>query len=346
MKTIRDLDLKGKRVLVRSDFNIPLDEGGNVLDDFRIARALPTIRSLLKQKAKVIVMSHLGNPGGKVVEDLRLDFVRQSLSKYLGQQVAKAEDCVGADVKKLAMNLKEGEILLLENLRFHKEEELNDLSFAKELASLAEVFINDAFSTSHRMHASIVGVPKLLPSLIGLLMEKEIQHLEKFSNDPSRPFVAIVGGMKVKDKLAFIDSISKAADVVLIGNLIANEAKTEGVVFQSPGKIVFPLDGGYDIGPKTTELFLEKLKDARSVFWTGPLGWTSKEEYAKGSLAVAEAIIKSKAFAVAGGGNLGAFLEAKGLREKFSFVSTGGGASLAFLAGEKLPGLEVLGYYG
>lgn len=351
MKTIRDFALQGKRALVRCDFNIPLDERGNSLNDFRIVQSLPTIRHLLQEKAKVILMSHLGTPEGKVEERLRLDFVRESLSKYLGVTVAKADDCVGPEVKKLAIDLEEGEVLLLENLRFHKEEELNDENFAKELASLGEVYINDAFSASHRSHASIARVPKLLPSGIGLLMEKEIKHLEKFSSDPGRPFVVIVGGIKVKDKLAFINNVSKVADTVLIGNLIAREAKAEGIVFQDPEKIVFPLDGvpeelEYDIGPKTIALFLEKLKNAKSVFWTGPLGWASKEEYAKGSLAVAEAIIESKAFAVAGGGNLSAFLEKSGLREQFSFVSTGGGASLAFLAGDKLPGLEVLGYYG
>lgn len=350
MKTLGDFSFKGKRVLVRCDFNIPLDERGNVLNDFRIVQSLPTIQYLLKEKAKVILMSHFGNPGGKVEENLKLDFVQESLSKYLGIALVKAGDCVGPEVQKLVAQLKEGEVLLLENLRFHKEEELNDKDFAEELASLGEMYINDAFSVSHRNHASIALVPKLLPSLVGLLMEKEIRHLEKLLSNPSRPFVVIVGGMKVKDKLAFIDNISKAADAVLLGNLVAKEAREEGIAFQSPEKIVFPLDGvpaefEYDIGPKTTALFLEKLKNAKSVFWAGPLGWTSNEEYAKGSYAVAKAIIESKAFAVAGGGNLSAFLEKSRLREKFSFVSTGGGASLAFLAGAKLPGLEVLGYY-
>lgn len=351
MKRLADFDVQGKRVLVRCDFNIPLDEKGNSLNDFRIVQSLPTIRALLQNKAKVILMSHLGQPGGRVVQSLKLESVKKLLSKHLGTNIVKAEDCVGPDVQQLVYQTHESEVLLLENLRFHKEEELNDEEFAKELASLGEIYLNDAFSASHRSHASVVGVPKFLPSGIGLLMEKELEHLEKFSKNPSRPFAVIVGGIKVKDKLAFIDNISKVADAVLMGNLIAREAKEGNVVFQNPEKIIFPLDGvpgngaEYDIGLKTTGLFLEKLKNAKSVFWTGPLGWVSKEEYAKGSLAVAKAIIANKSFAVAGGGNLSAFLRERGLQEKFSHVSTGGGAALAFLAGERLPGLEVLRYY-
>ncbi|OHA68465.1 MAG: hypothetical protein A3J68_01555 [Candidatus Wildermuthbacteria bacterium RIFCSPHIGHO2_02_FULL_48_16] len=351
MKTIRDFVLRDLRVLVRSDFNIPLGERGDVLNDFRIVQSLPTIKYLMQEKARVILMSHLGKPEGQVVEKLKMYFVQESLVKYLGKTVAKAKDCVGSEVKGLVSNLQAGEVLLLENLRFHPEEERNDENFAKELASLGELYINDAFSASHRNHASVAGVPKLLPAGVGLLMEEELSHLEKFSEHPARPFVVIVGGLKVKDKLAFVERISKIADTVLIGNLIAREARAEGIVFQNPEKIVFPLDGipgngdEFDIGQKTVKLFLEKLQGAKSVFWTGPLGWVSKEEYAKGSMTIARSIVASKAFAVAGGGNLSAFLGEKGLRDQFSFVSTGGGASLAFLAGEKLPGLEALGYY-
>ena len=350
MKTVRDIPVQGKRVLVRCDFNVPLDARGDILNDFRIAQSLPTIQYLLEQGSRVVLMSHLGQPDETDPKKYSLIRVREALSLLLEKEVRLAPDCVGPETEKMVFELKEGEALLLENLRFHKEEKANDEAFAKQLASLGDVFINDAFSTSHRSHASIVGVQKFLPSAVGFLMEKEIANLEHFRRNPSHPFVVIVGGKKVKDKLSFIDEISKAADFVLLGNLIAKEAKTERVAFLHPEKIVFPLDGNppdleYDIGPKTEKLFLEKLKGAKSVFWAGPLGMTHEEEYAKGSLVLARAILASKAFAVGGGGNLSAFLGEYGLRDKFSHVSTGGGASLAFLAREELPGLKVLGYY-
>ncbi|MDP2637059.1 MAG: phosphoglycerate kinase [bacterium] len=350
MKTIRDFSVQGKRVLVRCDFNVPLDARGDIVNDFRIAQSLPTIRYLLEKGARVVLMSHLGEPDETDPKKYSLSRVREALSLLLGKEVESSLDCVGLKTEKLVSSLKEGEALLLENLRFHKGEKANDEAFAKQLASLGEIFINDAFSASHRAHASIVGVPKFLPSGIGFLMEKELSNLESFSRDPRHPFVVVVGGRKVKDKLSFIDEISQVADSVLLGNLVAKEVKAEGVVFLHPEKIVLPLDGNppdleYDIGPETEKLFLEKLKGVKSVFWAGPLGMTHEEEYAKGSLAVAKAILASKAFAVGGGGNLSAFLGEYGLRDKFAHVSTGGGASLAFLAREELPGLKVLGYY-
>lgn len=343
MKTIRDQNFQGKRVLLRCDFNAPLDENGNVIDDFRIQQSLPTITHLLEQGAKLFLISHLGSPKGKVQDSLSLNPIRKVLEKYLNQPVAEVSF---KEAEKF-----EGSVALLENIRFNPGEEENDESFAKELASLGDAFVNDAFSASHRSHASIVSLPKFLPSYAGLLLEKEVLALEHFLKHPAHPFVAVVGGKKVEDKLSFVDAISNLADFVLIGNLLAQEIAKKGTVLKNPKKIVLPLDGypgdgkELDIGPRTRTLFAEKIKDAKSVFWAGPLGLIEKKEYAAGSLEVAKAIIGSFAFSVAGGGNLSAFLGEYNLRDKFSYVSTGGGATLAFLAGKKLPGLEALGYY-
>lgn len=352
MRNVRDAALEGKRVLVRCDFNVPLDGKGNITDEFRITQALPTLKHLIGKGAKLVVVSHLGDPEGRVQESLRLTPLQKALTRHLEVSLTKAPDCVGKEVEQATMSLQKGEVLLLENVRFHPGEEKNDKEFAKQLALLGDVYVNNAFSVSHRSHASVASLPKFLPSFAGLLLQKEVQALEHFSINPKHPLIAIVGGRKVKDKLSFTDAISKVADTVLLGNLLANEAIATSVAFEDPDKIVFPVDGvpgsgkEFDIGPKTRDLFLQKLQGANSVFWTGPLGWTEKEEYAAGSLAVAEAIIESKAFSVAGGGNLSAFLGTHKLRDKFSFVSTGGGASLAFLAGDTLPGLKALGYYG
>jgi phosphoglycerate kinase len=290
-------------------------------------------------------MSHLGEPQGKRVESLALGKVREKLFSHLGYSAAKAK----------------GKILLLENLRFHKEEEKNDKEFAKALSKLGDMYINDAFSVSHRSHASITEVAEFLPSGIGLLFEKELATLERFSLNPSRPFLVIVGGKKAENKLSFVSAISKIADVVLLGNLLASEKEKfapsfDGAPrvhhgansfssFKNPLKVVSPLDGEFDIGPQTLKLFTGHIQKAKSIFWTGPLGQVEKKEYAKGSIAIAKAIGESKAFSVVGGGDLVGFLRSFHLEDKFSYLSTAGGAALAFLSGEQLPGLKVLGYY-
>ena len=346
MKSIRDFDLLGKRVLVRCDFNVSFNEEGFIADDFRIRETLPTIELLRSQKAKIILISHLGEPKGEVVQALKLDKIQEKLAEYLGCSVSKVEDCVGPEVESRVLKMSEGEILLLENVRFHKEEEQNDRGFAKKLSALGDVFCNDAFSVSHRNHASVTGIPEFLPSGIGLLLEKEVRTLSKFLENPLHPFVVIAGGKKVKDKLSFIEHIVDLADFVLLGNLLSEEAKKQNMALQNSKKVIMSVDGGLDIGPKTIQLFIEKIKNAKSIFWTGPLGWVEKKEYRNGSLAIANAIGESKAFAIAGGGDIGSFLDEYNFTEKFSYISTGGGATLEFLAGEQLPGLKVLGYYG
>lgn len=352
MQSIRDFETKDRRVLVRCDFNVPLHDNGSIADDFRIRETLPTIRLLLSKKAKIILLSHLGDPHGKIVENVRLAKVQEKLEELLNLPVQKASDCVGKEIEEQTLRMRGGELLLLENVRFHSEEEQGDMEFAKKLACLGDIYCNDAFSACHRTHASIAGVPKFLPFCAGLLLEKEVNMLGKFSQNPERPFVVIVGGKKIKDKLSFVNHISDRADAVLLGNLLYEEAKKQGMVFRNPQKIVFPVDGvpnsgqALDIGPKTIELFADAIKKAKSIFWTGPLGLVEKEEYVKGSFAVAQAVAENGARAIAGGGDISSFLDAYHFTEKFSYVSTGGGATLEFLAGEELPGLKALGYYG
>ena len=350
MKSIRDVDMSGSRVLMRCDFNVPLDEAGRISDDFRIQETLPTIEYILKRKGRPVLMTHMGDPEGKVVRRLKLDRVKDKLAELLDVRVIKAPDCVGRRVEALSATMAPGEILLLENLRFHKEEQENGKLFARQLALLGDLYVNDAFSVCHRAHASVVGVPQLLPSFAGLFLEHELKGLELLLKSPKHPVVAIIGGKKIESKLPVIDAISKAADAVLLGNLLANEAKRRKVRFKKPSKIFFPPDAlpgegkEFDIGPKTRELFLRTIKEAKTVFWAGPLGKYEDARYGQGSLQVAQAIIKSNAYSLAGGGNLIAFLGRHRLREKFSHLSTGGSAMLAFLAGEKLPGLQALGY--
>jgi len=345
MKGLKDFDVKNKRVLVRCDFNVPLDEKGNILDDFRIKKTLPTINYLMEKEAKIILMNHLGRPEGKVVESLRLTPVQDRLMEYLDISITKALDCVGPEIEKWTRQMQPGEIMLLENLRFHREEEGNDESFAKKLSQLGDIYINDAFGSSHRAHASIVGVPKFLPAGAGLLLEKEVVCLTRLSTNPKKSLVAIIGGAKVEKKAKFINKFSEIADAVLIGGLIQQEAREKNIQFEHPEKIIEPIDeakDGKDIGPKTIELFKGKISRAKTVFWNGPLGMIEKEEFARGTKAIMQAIIDSGSFSVLGGGETVSLFQQLGLTEKFGHVSTGGGAMLAFLSGEKLPGLEAL----
>lgn len=336
---------------MRCDFNVPLDEVGRVLDDFRIQATLPTIEYILQKKGKLILMTHVGDPAGRVVSRLKVDGIAKKLSELLDVPVAKASDCVGRRVEALVSKMAPGEILLLENLRFHKEEQENDPSFVRKLALLGDLYCNDAFAVAHRAHASVAGVPKLLPAFAGFFLEHELQGLEGLLKNPKHPVVAIIGGKKIESKLPVIDALSNIADVVLVGNLLANAAIKRKARFQNPSKILFAPDAvpgkskEFDIGPKTRELFLRTIKEAKTVFWAGPLGKYEESPYQEGSLAVAKAIVKSNAFSVAGGGNLIAFLGKHRLREKFSHLATGGSAMLAFLAGKKLPGLQALNYY-
>ncbi len=343
MRTLKDFEVKGKRVLVRCDFNVPLaQERGIILDDFRIKQTLPTIEYLIEKRAKLLLMSHLGRPGGKVVESLRLTPIQNRLMEYLDVQVSKAPDCVGEEIEKWSREMQPGEILLLENLRFHKEEAENNENFAKALAKLGDIYINDAFSVCHRNHASIVGIPKYLPSGAGFLLEKEIKVLSKIIESPITPLVAIFGGREGDFKA--INKISEIANWILIGGLIKEEIDEKGIILKYPQKIISPVDrvDTFDIGPKTINLFKEKITPAKTIFWSGPLGKIEEVEFQKGSEETAKAIIESGAFSVVGGGETVEFINKIGLTEKFNHVSTGGNAMLVFLAREKLPGLEAL----
>ena len=388
MKTIKDFNFKNKRVLVRCDFNVPLNEKREIVEDFRIKSAIPTIEYLVKKGAKVILMSHLGDPGGKVIEELRLTPVQEKLMEYLDLSVTKAPDCIGPEIKKWVSQMKEGEILLLENLRFHKEEKENNENFAKELAGLGDIFINDAFSVCHRAHASVVGIPKYLPSGIGFLLEKEIKNLSKIIQNPKKPLVIIIGGVKFSTKGKVIEDFLKRADHLLLGGKIANfiliqkgmllgemprDLKTEKIIerLELPNpKLHLPVDGIvslrelknkenyikvkalgqikrgediYDIGPDTLKLFSKIVEEAKTIFWSGPLGMFEEKIFEKGTKEIAISITKNKkAFKVAGGGETISAISRFGLLDKFDHISTGGGAMLEFLAGEKLPGLEAL----
>jgi len=385
MKVLRDIEVGGKKVLVRADFNVSLDKQGNVLDDFRLQATLPTISHLKQQNARIILMSHLGRPKGKVVPELSLEPVRIKLEKLLNQSVKLAPDCAGASVEQLAAEMSDGDILLLENLRFHREEENNDEVFAKQLASLGEIFVNDAFGVSHRAHASVQAITKFLPSCAGLLLEKEIKNLAAVRDNPQHPLCAVIGGAKISTKIKLIQSfLNKAEDIILGGALANTVLHAQGVAIGrsffeteilpelkklelTSTRIHLPVDavlcenqqgvGSFrvgavgstgeqelilDIGPDSQKLFALVIARAKMIVWNGPMGLFEAESFDGGTIAVARAIINSGAYSVVGGGETVAFLEKLGFIDKFSFVSTGGGAMMEFLSGEELPGIMAL----
>ena len=388
-KTVKDIDLKGKKVFVRCDFNVPMDENQNITDNTRIKAALPTIKYLLEQNCKIILASHLGRPNGEVKPEYSLKPVAKELSKLLGKEVIMANDVIGEDATTKAENLKEGEILLLENVRFHKEETDNDPEFAKKLASMAEIFVNDAFGTAHRAHASTTGIADYIPGVSGFLIEKELKFLGNAVNNPERPFVAILGGAKVSDKIGVIDSLLDKVDTLMIGGGMAytffkaqgynvgnslcevektglaleamEKAKQKGVKLLLPvdtkvGKEFKPdtesktvawtdiPDGweGFDIGEKTIEMFKNELKNAKTVIWNGPVGLFEFEQFAIGTNEIAKTLADLDATTIIGGGDSGAAVAKAGLADKMTHICTGGGASLEFLEGKKLPGIECL----
>ncbi len=388
-KTVKDIDLKGKRVFVRCDFNVPMDENQNITDNTRIVAALPTIKYLLEQNCKIILASHLGRPKGEFKPEFSLKPVAKELSKLLDREVIMAKDVVGEETIQKALNLKEREIMLLENVRFHKEETENDPEFAKKLASMAEVFVNDAFGTAHRAHSSTTGIADYLPAVSGFLIEKELKFLGNAVNNPERPFVAILGGAKVSDKIGVIDSLLEKVDTLMIGGGMAytffkaqgyevgnsicemdkldlaksamEKAKQKGVKLLLPvdtkvgkeykedteSKIVkcteIPSDWeGFDIGTETIKIFTEELKTAKTVVWNGPLGLFEFPQFAIGTNAIAKALAELDATTIIGGGDSAAAVKKAGLEDKMTHISTGGGASLEFLEGKKLPGIECL----
>ncbi len=391
--TIDDLNLKNQRVLVRVDFNVPLTEHMEVADDTRIRESLPTIQKIIKSGGRAILMSHLGRPKGKVNEAMRLAPVAKHLSRLLGQEVKYVTDCIGSEVEQAARALANGQVLLLENLRFYKEEEGNDPEFAQKLARLGDVYINDAFGTAHRAHASTEGVTKYFQQCAaGYLMQKELKYLGEALDNPQRPFVAILGGAKISGKIDVIENLLSKVDALLIGggmtytflkakgiNIgkslleadkvelaqdVLHKVEQQQVNFQLPVDHLIAADvneaadtqvtvdqqipdgwAGVDIGPKTLKAFNAVLKTARTVVWNGPMGVFEIDKFANGTVAIAKTmadISQQGAITVVGGGDSVAALEKAGVADRITHVSTGGGASLEFLSGLKLPGIEAL----
>ena len=388
--TIKDLDLNGKKVLMRCDFNVPLDENKNITDKTRIVAAMPTIKYALDNGAKLILCSHLGRPKGQVNPEFSLAPVAKELSIELNKDVKLASDVTGESAHELTQNMQSGDVVLLENVRFDPREEQNDESMSRELASLAEIYVNDAFGTCHRAHSSTAGVAEFLPSAVGFLMEKEIRILGDALDNPERPFVAIMGGKKVSDKIGVIGNLLQKVDTLLIGGGMAytfykaqgynvgdsvceedkldlarellKKAEENGV------KMLLPVDNvvgkefaentdsqivkadaipdgwqGLDIGPETIELYKNELKDARTVLWNGPIGVFEFEKFANGTNEIANFIANlQNATTIIGGGDSAAAVTKAGLADKMTHISTGGGASLEYIEGKVLPGIECI----
>ncbi len=389
IKRIDKIDLKGKRIFLRVDFNVPLDDKNNITDDTRIVSALPTIRYIISHGGRLIISSHLGRPKGKRDPRFSLKPVAERLSQLLNKKVELAPDCIGEEVKRLSEKLKEGDILLLENLRFHDEEEKNDQDFSKALASLCDVYINDAFGAAHRAHASVEGITHYVKEMgAGFLMIKEIENLEKAIVKPEKPYVAILGGAKISDKIGVIENLLNKVDTILIGGGMAytflkgkgfevgrsiiEEDKIElslNLLENAKGKtdLILPVDhisaeemkedakkkivkNGeipsnwmcLDIGPETINIFSYKIRSAKTIFWNGPMGVFEMESFSHGSIAIAKEVANSKAFSIVGGGDTIALINKAGVSSNISHISTGGGASLEFIEGKKLPGIEAL----
>ena len=348
LKTIHNLNLKNKKVFLRVGFDAPLGDDGkiNEKEDWRIKAGLPTIKYLLKENCKIILATHLGRPKGKIVEKLSVKPIQKKLSEILNLPIIIVSDCVGSQVKKTVDEMQSGEILLLENLRFHPEEEKNDLDFTKKLAGLAEIYINDAFSVCHRRHASVCAITKFLPSYAGLLLEKEISILSKAINNPKRPAIVIIGGAKIKTKIPAIQSLAKKYDQVLVGGLTAVEAQIENLKFDKnvflPDDFLEENEKKLDIGKRTIDKFQKIISTAKTIVWNGPMGKFEEKEYSQGTKKIAEAVAESGAYKIVGGGDTIFALSQFGLIDKMDFVSTGGGSMLEFLSGKKLPGLEAL----
>ena len=388
--SIRDLDLKGKRVFMRVDFNVPLNDVGTIGDDTRIRASLPTVQYAIERGARVILASHLGRPKGKPNPKMSLRPVATRLAELLGKPVAFAADCIGPEAEKAVSALQNGDVLLLENLRFHPEEEKNDTEFARWLGVLAQVYVDDAFGSAHRAHASTEGITHFLsPCVAGLLMERELQYLSKATEHPVRPYVAIVGGAKVSEKIEFLQNLAKLADSVLIGGAMAytflkaqgvevgrskveddkldlakqllKSAHVRNIKFMLPTDHVvsdridaassatvvntqnIPADKlGVDIGPLTRAAYAKEIARAKTIVWNGPMGVFEIDQFAEGTLEIARAVAGSNAVSIVGGGDSVAAVTKMGLADKICHISTGGGASLEFLSGMKLPGVEAL----
>jgi phosphoglycerate kinase len=388
-KSIRDVDLKGKTVIMRVDFNVPIDKEGNITDDTRIRAALPSIQYILEQNTKLILMSHLGRPKGQVKEELRLTPVSARLSELLGKEVIQSKDSIGEETKKIVSGMQAGDVMLLENLRFHKEEEENDPEFSKALADYADIYVNDAFGTAHRAHASTEGIAHYLPAVGGFLIEKEIEFLGKLVFQPEHPYVAIIGGAKVSSKIGVLEKLIEKVDVMIIGGgmcytflkakgfEVGNslvESEKVNLAFELIKKadersipFILPLDHivadkvdesarirtvdtnaipsdmiGLDIGPKTIRVLKKEVKKGKTILWNGPMGVFEIEKFAKGTNQLAKMLASCSGMTVVGGGDSVAAVNKIGVADKIDHVSTGGGASLEFLEGKELPGIEAL----
>lgn len=343
MKYIRDIDFKNKRVLIRADYNVPL-EGGVIKNDSRIRLTLPTIEYILKQpKSKVVIVSHLGRPDRKVTPEFSLKPVAGRLRELLKKEIKFIDDVISEEGDKAIRNLGNGEAALAENIRFYPEEERNDEQFAINLCHHFGVFVNDAFSVSHRAHASVAQIPRFKPSCAGLLMEREIKELTQALKPPRRPSIAIIGGAKIETKLPVIENLAKVYDAVLTGGKIAVEAKERNMKFSQ--NVVLPEDfthGNFDIGPKTIEKYIRAISAASFIVWNGPMGKFEEKIHRKGTDAVYDAIINTDAYKIAGGGETLEYIDSRNGTNKFNFLSSGGGAMLEFLSGKKLPGIEAL----
>ena len=390
IKSIKDINIKGKKVLIRVDFNCPMNKDGSVSDDNRIRAALPTIEYAVSQDAKVILVSHLGRPDGKKDPKYSLQTVGEKLAELMKKDVIFVDDCIGAGVWAVLETMKPGDVALLENVRFYKEEEANDRNFAQQLAKLCDVYISDAFGTVHRAHASTAGIAEFVKEKgAGLLLQKEIENLGAVLNHPKKPFVAILGGAKVSDKIAIVENFSKNSDVMIIGgamaytflkakgfnvgdSLVENDkielAKKIISRFETKGlRLLLPVDHiiaaeikdgvewkvtndenipagmkGVDIGPKTIKLFKDALQDAAMVVWNGPMGVFETKPFNNGTVEIARMLAESKAHTVVGGGDSASAVKKAGVMDKITHVSTGGGASMEFLEGIKLPGIAAL----
>lgn len=388
-KSVKDVEIRGKRVLVRVDFNVPLDKQGQITDDTRIRASMPTIKHLIQEGARVILASHLGRPKGQVNLSYSLAPVAKHLSDQLGQDVAFAEDCIGQVAMNAVSTLQDGQVLLLENVRFHAEEEKNNPEFARELASLAELFVNDAFGTAHRAHASTEGVTHYIPAVAGLLMQKEVEFMGNALERPERPFVAIIGGAKVSDKIGVIENLLEKVDVLIIGGGMANtflkaqgfnvgkslleaekvelaqrlieKANSKGVQLELPTDVVvaqaFEASADHrtvqvseirdsemvlDIGAASAERFSSQISTAKTVIWNGPMGVFEMDAFAKGTERIAQAVATCGGTTIVGGGDSVAAVEKMKVADRMTHISTGGGASLEFLEGKVLPGVEAL----